>query len=115
MLVLIVEDHEDAAEMLRAVVERLGHAVEVATSGPEGVQRARALTPDLVLCDIGLPGGMDGLEVARVLRAELPRTRLVAMTGYGGERMRARGLDAGFDEYLTKPIDAQRLRALTGG
>jgi len=67
--VLVIEDNADAADSLRALLEFLRHTVEVAYSGQEGLDRARAFKPDVVLCDIGLPG-MDGFEVASAFRAE---------------------------------------------
>ncbi len=65
--VLLIEDNVDAAESLRLPLELMGHAVEIASSGPAGIESARWLAPDLILCDIGLPG-MDGYAVARTLR-----------------------------------------------
>jgi PAS domain S-box-containing protein len=102
--VLVVDDNADSAESLAAMVELLGHAAEVAYDGPSALEKARASRPDLVLCDIGLPG-MSGYEVARALRAELTGVRLVAVTGYGqAEDVRA-AMQAGFDRHVTKPLD----------
>ena len=66
---LVIEDNVDAAESLREALELGGHEVAVAYDGPEGLAKARAFEPEVVLCDIGLPG-MDGYEVARALRAD---------------------------------------------
>jgi CheY-like chemotaxis protein len=85
--------------------------VVVALSGPEGVQAARERRPDVVLCDLGLPG-MDGYQVATALRT-LPggiRQRLVAVTGYGQDEDRRRSREAGFQYHLVKPIDPEELR-----
>jgi len=104
--VLIIEDNRDAAETLRDLLELTGHTVEVAYSGTLGVETARRFRPDVVLCDLGLPG-MDGYEVAQVLRLD-PSTatsRLIAVSGYGQAEDRQRSLDAGFDLHLTKPVD----------
>ena len=82
--VLVVEDNPDAAETLRDLLELSGHEVSVAHCGPEGLDAARRLQPEVVLCDIGLPG-MDGYAVAAALRQD-PGTssaRLIAVTGYG--------------------------------
>jgi signal transduction histidine kinase len=110
---LVVEDHRDAAESLRALLELLGHEVAVAHSGPEGVRTARAMQPEIVLSDIGLPG-LDGYGVARALRAD-PRTAracLIAITGYGQEEDRCRARQAGFDYHLTKPVAPETLQKL---
>ncbi len=104
--VLIVEDNRDAADCLRLLLELLGHEIRVAYTGPDGVEAARNWAPDVVVCDIGLPG-LDGYGVARELRLH-PRTahvRLLALTGYGSEEDRRRSRQAGFDEHLTKPIE----------
>jgi CheY-like chemotaxis protein len=82
LLILLVEDNTDAAESLKEVLELSGHQVELAATGPSGVERAKELHPDIVVCDIGLPG-FDGFEVARRMRAdpELCRAPLVALSG----------------------------------
>jgi signal transduction histidine kinase len=111
--ILLIEDNQDAAETLRLVLEMFGHEARVAYSGPDGVRVATAWQPDVVLCDIGLPG-MDGYEVARALRQH-PRTagtRLIAITGYGQEQDRRRAHEAGFDTHVIKPVDPAELEAL---
>ena len=82
----------------------LGYEAQVARTGPEGVQAAKEWTPDVVLCDIGLPG-LDGYGVARELRLHptTARTRLLALTGYGSDEDRRRSREAGFDLHLTSP------------
>jgi CheY-like chemotaxis protein len=111
--ILIVEDNDDAAESLKLLLELSGHAVEVAHSGPEGLEKARLHKPEVVLCDIGLPG-MNGYEVATAIRkiGELGSVFLVAMTGYGLDEDRQRALAAGFDRHLTKPADPSVLERL---
>jgi CheY-like chemotaxis protein len=82
-------------------------------SGTDGVQAARAFHPEVVLCDLGLPG-MTGYEVATALRKD-PETRsakLIAVTGYGRDEDRRRSKEAGFDLHLTKPVDPAQLKAL---
>jgi signal transduction histidine kinase len=108
--VLVVEDNKDAAESLRMFLELFGHGVTLAHTGPEGVAAAKAMRPDVVLCDIGLPG-MDGFTVADTLRRspETAEARLIAVTGYGEEEDRRRALAAGFDIHLVKPVDPQKL------
>ena len=107
---LIVEDNVDAAEILRTLLEYHGYQVTVAYNGPAGVTAAKSECPDVVLCDIGLPG-MDGYAVANALRQD-PETwaaRLIAVTGYGREADKQRALRSGFDLHLVKPVNAQQL------
>jgi signal transduction histidine kinase/ActR/RegA family two-component response regulator len=111
--ILVVEDNPDAAAMMRDFLELSGHEVEIAASGIDGIQAARQFHPEVVLCDLGLPG-MNGFEVAAELRRD-PSTRsakLIAVTGYGRDEDRRRSREAGFDLHLTKPVDPSRLRAL---
>jgi two-component system CheB/CheR fusion protein len=111
MRILVVEDNLDAAESLRLLLELFGHEVEVAHSGPEGVQTAVQWRPDVVLCDIGLPG-LDGYGVVSALRQN-PATaaaRVIALTGYGSDDDRLRSRQAGFDQHLTKPVDPETLK-----
>ena len=108
--VLIVEDNRDAALSLKLLLEFLGHRVEVAHTGREGLDLARARCPEVVFCDIGLPD-LDGHAVARALRAGPGAVSpyLVAMTGFGQPEDQRRALEAGFDRHLTKPADPERL------
>jgi PAS domain S-box-containing protein len=108
--ILVVEDNVDAAESLRMLLELSSYEVIVTHSGAAGVEVAHREQPDVVVCDIGLPG-MDGFAVARALR-ENPLTaaaRLIAVTGYGQEEDRQRAREAGFDDHLTKPVDPEVL------
>jgi signal transduction histidine kinase/ActR/RegA family two-component response regulator len=111
--ILVVEDNPDAAEMMRDFLELSGHEVAIAASGIDGVAAARKFHPEVVLCDLGLPG-MSGFEVAAELRRDpaTSRARLIAVTGYGRDEDRRRSKAAGFDLHLTKPVDPVRLRAL---
>jgi two-component system, chemotaxis family, CheB/CheR fusion protein len=111
--VLLVEDNADAAETLRTLLELAGHTVEVASSGPKAVEAARIFEPQIVLCDIGLPGEMDGYAVAKAIRQRQPDGRrpfLIALTGYGQTTDREQARAAGFDRHLTKPADPAVLR-----
>jgi PAS domain S-box-containing protein len=111
--VLLIEDNEDAATTLREALEMGGHEVRIAATGPEGIAQARAQRPDVVVCDIGLPG-MDGYEVARLLRAdpELGRLALVALTGYTQPADLEKARAAGFDCHLAKPCDIEALESV---
>jgi CheY-like chemotaxis protein len=110
--ILVIEDDGDTVEALRLLLELAGHDVATADSGESGVEQARRFRPDAVLCDLALPGSLDGYAVARALRGEsaLRATRLVALSGYdedGGS-----SAEAGFDVHLTKPIDPDGLGSL---
>jgi signal transduction histidine kinase/ActR/RegA family two-component response regulator len=111
--ILVVEDNPDAAATLRDFLELSGHEVETANSGADGVQAAREFHPEVVLCDLGLPG-MDGYQVAAALRRdpETASAKLIAVTGYGREEDRRKSKEAGFDLHLTKPVDPVQLRLL---
>jgi signal transduction histidine kinase len=111
--VLVIEDNSDTATILRDFLELSGFEVETASSGGDGLDRARRFRPEIVLCDLGLPG-MNGFEVASALRRD-PQTaaaRLIALTGYGGDEDRRRSREAGFELHLTKPVDPAMLRRL---
>src|SRR5207248_1961857 len=110
--ILVVEDNEDAREMLRCLLEELGHRVDCAEDGPTGVTRALAVKPEVLIVDIGLPG-MDGYGVARRVRDALGKdVLLVALTGYGQPDDRRLAGEAGFDQHLTKPVMLESLERL---
>jgi PAS domain S-box-containing protein len=113
--VLVVEDSPDARQSLRMLLEMAGHQVETCEDGPAGLATIGAFRPHVALIDLGLPG-MDGYAVARELRSrpETKAIRLVAVTGYGQSEDRRRALAAGFDQHVTKPVDASMLDELLG-
>jgi signal transduction histidine kinase/CheY-like chemotaxis protein len=111
--ILVIEDNVDAADSLREALECDGHEVAVAYDGPDGLAKARALEPEVVLCDIGLPG-MNGFDVARALRADerLKGTLLVAVSGYALPEDLQRATEAGFERHLAKPPSIEKVEAL---
>ncbi|WP_437587625.1 chemotaxis protein CheB [Sorangium sp. So ce1000] len=113
--VLIIEDNVDSADMLAVTLQLSGHVVEVARTGRQGVEKASAFKPQVVLCDIGLPD-MDGYEVARTLRADpvLAHVMLVALSGYAAAEDVATARAAGFDAHLAKPAGIEALDGVLG-
>jgi PAS domain S-box-containing protein len=111
--ILVVDDNRDAAETLVRFLRLEGHQVELAFDGPSACEAAAALTPDIVLLDIGLPG-LNGYEVARRLRGEASTSSatIVAVSGYGQDADRRKSEAAGFDHHLVKPVDLRKLSAL---
>jgi len=115
--ILVVDDNEDAADSLAMMLSLDGHEVRKAYTGAKALSCVRDFLPDVVLLDIGLPG-MDGYEVARLIREEPngEHVRLIALTGYGQESDKTRARAAGFDEHLVKPVELGNLhRALAAG
>lgn len=111
--VLIIEDNMDVAESLRDVVRILGYEVAAAFNGPHGLEMARKCRPDIVLCDIGLPG-MDGYAVAKAIRADkfLKEVYLLALTGYALPEDIVKAVEAGFDQHLAKPPEFKSLQQI---
>lgn len=106
--ILIVDDNDDAVEMMSLLLETYGHRTVGAADALEAIRLAGELRPDIVLLDIGLPG-MDGFEVCRRMRQALPRSQtcIVAITGWTASDKRATAIEAGFDDYLVKPVDVE--------
>jgi signal transduction histidine kinase len=111
--ILVIDDNSLAARTLQIFFADKGHEVELAVTGPQGLEKARKFLPEVVLCDIGLPG-LDGYSVARQLRQEQGSNKmfLIAVSGYGQEEDQQRAKSAGFDAYLVKPISLKDLEKL---
>lgn len=103
--VLIIEDDPDHRESLRMLMEQRGNDVIAAASAEEGLRIAEFFAPQIVVCDIGLPG-MDGFGAVQALRATLAGqgTRYIALTGYAQVEVREQALGSGFDAFLIKPL-----------
>ena len=112
--VLLVEDNRDVADGIAELLRLHGVSVRVAYDGASAIKSAMDAVPDLILCDLGLPGGMDGLAVARACRAEkaLRDVRLVATSGYSSAEDHANATTAGFDSLMTKPVTEEALSRL---
>ena len=107
---LVIEDDDDAREVLALSLRTCGAEVSQAASGEEGLALLEGSDMLAVVCDVGLPG-IDGFEVARRLRASTRHRalRLIAVTGYGRTEDVTRAVEAGFDVHLTKPVETDRL------
>lgn len=112
---VIVEDNEDAADIMAIWLEELGHVVRIARNGPDGLALILEARPQAVLCDLGLPG-MDGYQVCENVVAKMtPRPVMIALTGWGMDSDRRRTRDAGFDHHLVKPVALEKLDELLKG
>jgi signal transduction histidine kinase/ActR/RegA family two-component response regulator len=111
--ILLVEDDDDVAESMGALLALDGHTVSTANDGVIALDKVRSFEPDVVLLDLGLPG-LDGYEVARRIRMETPKKNLViiALSGYGEAEHRRRSKEAGCDAHLVKPVQPDVLRKL---
>jgi len=110
--ILLVEDNEMNRDMLSRRLQRRGHEVVIAIDGTQGMEVARRETPGLILMDMTLPG-IDGWEASRQLKAD-PQTSsipIIALTAHAMSNDRERALEAGCDDYDTKPVDFPRLLA----
>jgi CheY-like chemotaxis protein len=108
--ILLVEDNETNCDMLLRRLRRLGYEVTGADNGVSGIAAAQSHAPDVILMDLNLPE-MDGWEAARRLKAnavtrEIP---IIALTAYASESDRAGAIEAGCDDYETKPLDLEQL------
>jgi len=111
--VLVVEDNIDSAQMMAFILKLGGHEVLMPHDGQKALEAPLTFKPQVVLCDIGLPG-MNGYEFAAQLRVhpDFRQIPLIALTGYGQEEDRQRTRAAGFDYHLVKPVEPDALNAL---
>ncbi len=112
--VVLIDDNRDMVETLAALLRMDGHNVHCAYDGVTGLPLINSVKPNLVLCDIGLPGELDGYAVARAVRdnPDLDQVFMVALSGYGQEKDRKQAFDCGFDDHLLKPIDFKTLTTM---
>jgi len=106
--VLIIEDNEKNLYLLRFLLEKLGHKVVEARDGKQGLEKALAERPDIILMDIQLPV-MDGYETTRQIRSheEFKKTPIIAITSYAMMGDREKTLNAGCTDYIEKPIQPE--------
>ncbi len=110
---LVVDDNVESAKTMGLLLKLKGHRVELAHTGAEALEKARAVCPDIILLDIGLPD-MTGYDVCRAIRndADLQGALLIAQTGWGQKRDIERAQEAGFEHHLVKPIEIDDLMAM---
>lgn len=106
--VLVVEDDATVRDVLSTLLGFDGFEVETASDGTEGLEKADAMQPDVVLLDVVMPG-MNGLDVCRSLRKSVPSARVVMLTGRGTAEDELDGVSAGADAYLRKPFSSLEL------
>jgi CheY-like chemotaxis protein len=111
--ILVVDDNQDSAATLGHLLRLLGHEVRVLHDGAETLTVSETFRPEMILLDIGLPG-LDGLEVARRLRADARFDSVVvaALTGYGSPEDRQQSHDVGFNAHFVKPVDLETLKRM---
>lgn len=110
MRILLVEDNQDLAEGLSAILRGSGYAVDVVSDGASAHAVAATETFDLVILDLNLPE-MDGLDVLRAMRARQNRAAVLILTARGAPEEKIKGLDLGADDYMIKPFDVGELEA----
>jgi CheY-like chemotaxis protein len=110
--ILVIEDYKDAARTMQMLLELLGHVVQIAYDGPSGLEACQTFHPDVIISDLGLPGTMNGYEVARAIRRDpdLEGTYLIALSGYGQQDDRQKTVEAGFNDHLVKPVELENLQ-----
>jgi len=115
MKVLVVDDNEDAADSLAALLEIDGFDVRAVYDGAAAVEAVAGSQPDMIIMDLGMPG-MDGYETARAIRQRpgAERILMLALTGWGQSDARRRTLEAGFDHHLVKPVELDQIIRLAG-
>jgi CheY-like chemotaxis protein len=115
--ILVVDDEEDARQLIATILEQCEAVVETASNAGEAIEAARRAPPDVLISDIGMPGE-DGYGLVKRLRSdkdpELKGLPAVALTAYAGEDDRTRALDAGFQIHLPKPVDPEALIEAVG-
>lgn len=113
---LIIEDNKDFADLLSTMLSTTVHKVNIAYNGEDGIELAKQIKPNVIFCDVGLPG-MSGYDVAESIRNdnELKDTHLIALTGYAGKGDAERALRAGFNKHLAKPVDLATLKNVLKG
>lgn len=114
--ILLVDDQADAIDALAMLLELDGHGVRTAYSGADALAVVETFIPDLALIDLSMPD-MSGMHLVQLLRSNpaLANTRLIALTGFGGDAEKKKAAEAGFDALVTKPVSMDQLASLVAG
>ncbi|MDC8785958.1 response regulator transcription factor [Roseateles koreensis] len=109
--ILIVEDQSEIRELIKVTLEFEDYEIYEASNGPDALASAKRVTPDLILLDVMMPGGMDGTEVCKQVKSDsrLSRTRVIMLSAKSQVADKAAGVSAGADSYLTKPFSPMEL------
>ncbi len=113
MKILLVEDHGETRAVLSGLLGRAGHEVAAAANVEQALQLIDSAPFEVLICDIGLPDG-SGLDVIAAAKQHEGWRKMIALTAHDEAAERDAGLEAGFDEYLTKPFDFHELRSVLG-
>ena len=108
--ILIVDDDESIRKTLKAILEDDGYTVDSATSGKEAIQKANETVYNVALLDIRLPD-MEGVELLKLMKDSVPRTRKIMVTGYPSMQNAISAVNKNADAYLVKPVDVEKLLA----
>ena len=105
--ILVIEDNPDSAETLKILLEMSNYNVETAPDGKHGIQKAEEFAPEIIICDIGLPGGLSGYDVIAELKKDkrFKSVYFIALSGYGQIEDKEKSAEVGFHEHLVKPVD----------
>ena len=109
--ILVVDDDRDTADSMATLLRMLGHDITVAYTGMDALREVDKCDPHVVLLDIGMPS-MNGYEVAKRLRKQMPDVVIVALSGYGQRKNKVHARDVGIDHYLVKPVELSKLQSL---
>jgi len=109
----VVDDYPDSAEVVRTLIELLGHEVRIADSGRAALAEAYGFDPTIVILDLGLPD-INGCDVARELRARRggDRMHIAALSGWSQQDKRQAALSAGCDQYVVKPVSGMKIKSI---
>ena len=109
--ILIVDDDDTIRSTMKAILEDEGYKVDLAASGKEGVQKAEKTAYNIALLDIRLPD-MEGVELLKLMKPAVPRTRKIMVTGYPSTQNAIDALNKNADAYLIKPVDIEKLLSI---
>ena len=110
--VLVIDDNEDFLQILGHLIDAMGHTLYTSTTAMDGLDIARNIMPDIIFCDLELPGGMHGFDFARSVRNDdkLRDFRMIAISGYTDAETQQQALLAGFDDIFPKPVKFADIR-----